>query len=107
MPPIDVETMSAEIKPPAVDDNMRTSTGGRCGFGVSAPLLIRASSMPFSGVFKSGSAIMPKLVKLVGPSLTLAEQLSPFFARSAAASSVHLRVLLYVFTSASVAKCCC
>ena len=76
-----VEAVLADNKPPVVDDSMRTSTGGRCGFGASASLLIKASSMHFSGANKRGSAIIPKLVKLIGPLSTLAEELSPFFAR--------------------------
>ena len=60
--------------------------------------------MHFSEVTKSGSVIMPKLVKHVKPSSTLAEELSLFFARSAAPSSVRLRVLVSGSTSASVAK---
>ena len=34
---IAVGTVPAGSKPPAADDSMRTSTGGRCGFGASAP----------------------------------------------------------------------
>ena len=58
-------------KPPAVDDSVRTS---RCGFGASAPSLTRASLMHYSAA--GGSAVLPKLVKLVGPSSSLAEELS-------------------------------
>ena len=41
----DVEAVSAGIKP---DDSMRISTGGKCDFSASAPLLTRASPMHFS-----------------------------------------------------------
>ena len=58
--------------------------------------------MHFSGA--GGSAIMPKLDKLVGPSSTLAKELSLFVTRSAAASSVRLRVLVSGSTSASLAR---
>ena len=63
------------IKPPLADDSMRTSTGGRHGFGASALLLTKASLTGFPGA--KGTVIMPKLIKLVGPSLTTAEELSP------------------------------
>ena len=39
--------MSAGSKPPAAVDSMHTSTGGRCSFGTSAPLLTRAPRMHF------------------------------------------------------------
>ena len=102
-----VGVVPAGSKPPEADDSMRTSTGGRCGFGASAPLLSRAAHMYFLGAIKRGSAIMPKLINFVGPSSTLAEELSPFINRSAAASSVRLRVLVYGSTSASVARLGC
>ena len=69
---IAVKAMPAGGKPPAVDGSMRTFTGGRCGFGASVPSLTRASPMHFSGAVKNDSAIMPKLVKHVGPSSTVA-----------------------------------
>ena len=95
-----VEAVPAGSKPPAADGSMRTSTGGKCGFGTSAPSLTRASLVHFSGAIKRGSAIMPTLVKLVRPSSTIiAEELSPLFTRSAAASSVRFRIFLYVATS--------
>ena len=56
---------------------------------------------------KRGSAIMPELVKLVGPSLTLAEELSPCFARSAAVLCVRLRVFVPEFPFASLARSGC
>ena len=100
---IAVEAVSADSKPPATDDSMRTSIGGRCSFAASAPLLTRASPMHFSGV--RVSAIVPKLVKLVGPSSTLAEELSPCFIRSAeAAPYVRLQVFVSGSTFASVAR---
>ena len=106
-----IEAVRAGSKPPAADDSIRTPMGGICGFGASAPLLIRAAPMHFSTA--EGSAIMPKLVKLVGPSSTFAEELSPLcFARFSAASFVRLRVFMPSSTSASVvrrgcrASCC-
>ena len=49
---------------------VRISTGERHGFGATAPLSTGASPTDVSGA--GGLAIMPKLVKLVGPSLALA-----------------------------------
>ena len=69
-----VEAVPVGIKPPAAGDSMRTSTCGKCGFGTSAPLLTRASPVHFPAATKRGFAIMSKLVKLVGPLLTLAEE---------------------------------
>ena len=46
------EAGPAGMKPPTVDDVLRTSTGGTFGFGASAPLLIRASPMHFAGATK-------------------------------------------------------
>ena len=94
-----VKAVLTSSKPPAVDDSVRTS---RCGFGDSAPSLTRASPMHYSAA--GGSAILPKLVKLVGPSSSLAEELSSFFTPYAAAPSVRLRVFSTVFASASVAR---
>ena len=37
------ETLPASGKPLAANISMRTSTGGRCGFGASVPTLTRAS----------------------------------------------------------------
>ena len=99
--------MSASSKPAAAV-GVRISTGERHGFDASAPLSTRTSQVYFPGA-KEGSAIMPKLVKLVGPSSTLAEELSPCFARSAAAPSVRLRVFcLFLRLSLwrGVAACC-
>ena len=50
-----VEAVLASSKPPPADDGMRTSSSGRYGFGASAPLLMRAPPMYFSGA--GGSAI--------------------------------------------------
>ena len=99
---IAVEAIPAGSKPSAADDSMRTSIVGRCGFDASATLLTRASPMHF--LEARGSAFMPKLVKLIGPSSTLAEKLSPFFTQSAGAPSVRLRVFIYISTAASVAR---
>ena len=68
---ITIESVPAGSKPPAADGSMRTFTGGGCGFGASTPWLSRMSPMHFSGSIKRGSAIVPKLVKLVGPLLIL------------------------------------
>ena len=102
-----VEAVPADSKPPAVDDSMRTSTGRKYDFGASAPLLTRTSPMHFYGA-KRGSVVRPKLAKHVWPSSTRSKELlSPCFARSAAASSVRLRVFVSGSTSASVARCRC
>ena len=69
-----VEVVSTSSKPPATGDSMRTFTGGRYGFGASALLLIRASPIHFPGA--GGSAILSKLVKLVGPSSARARDTS-------------------------------
>ena len=98
-----VEAVSAVIESPAVDDRMRISTGGKCGFDASAPLLTRASPMHFSGA-KRGLATLLNLVKLVGPSSTLAQELSPCFTQSAAAPSIRLRVFVSGSTPVSVAR---
>ena len=64
--------------------------------------------MHSAGANEKVSVIMPKLVKLVRPSSTQAEELSPCFVRSAAAAlSVRLRVFVFGSTSASVAKRSC
>ena len=97
-----VEAASASSKPPADDDNMRTSTGGKCRFSALVPSLIRASPMPFSEA--RGSAIYLKLVKLVGSSSTRADELSLYFFSSAAMPSVRSQVLVSGFSSASVTR---
>ena len=71
---IAVAAVSVGSKPPAAV-GVRISTGERHSFSASPPLSTRASSL---NIQRAGdSAIMPKLVKLVGPSSTLAEE---FFA---------------------------
>ena len=90
-----VEARPAGSRLPAADDSMLTSKGGKYGFGASAPSLTRASLMNFSGARRS-SAILSKLVELVGPSSTRAEGVSPRLARSSAVLSVRLRFLVSV-----------
>ena len=75
-----VKAMPAGSELPAADNSIRTSMGGRYGFDALAPLLTGALPMHFSGA--RGSAIMPKLVKLVGPSTTLKIEVFPVFTRS-------------------------
>ena len=76
--------------PPAAV-SVRISTGEIHGFGTSAPLSARASSLQRRA---GGSAVTRKLIQLIGPASTLfAKELSPCFAQSAVASSVRLRVL--------------
>ena len=83
-----VEAVPANSKPPTADGSIRTSSGGRYGFGVSVPSLTRASQIHFSGAERE-SAILPNLVEFVGPSSTRAEDVSPCFTRSATAPSVR------------------
>ena len=68
-----VKAVPSRSKPPAADGSMRTSSGGIYGFGAPAPSVTRASPMHFLGDERS-SAILPKLVKFVGPSWTQAEE---------------------------------
>ena len=75
-----VEAVPTGSELPAADNSIRTSMGGRYGFDSLAPLLTRALPIHFSGA--RGSAIMPKLVKLVGPPTTLKIEVFPFFTRS-------------------------
>ena len=75
-----VEAVPAGSELPAADNSMRTSIGRRYGVYALAPLLTRALPMHFSGA--RGSAIIPKLVKLVGPSTTLEIEVFTFFTRS-------------------------
>ena len=98
---IDVETIPAGIKPPAADNSMCIFTGEKWDFGVSVHLFTTASPMHFSGA-KRGSAIMPKLGKHVGPSMTLAEELSQCVARSVAAPFARLRVFVSVSTGSAI-----
>ena len=81
---IAVEAVLAGSKPP-VAVSVRISTGGRHDFGAAALLSTKTSYLRGRA---GGSAVMLKLVELVGPvSTLLAEQLSPCFARFAAVSS--------------------
>ena len=74
---IAVEAVPVGNRPPATV-SLRISTGERHGFGASAPLSIRTSSLQGRA---GGSAVMLKLDELVGPaSILFAEQLSPCFA---------------------------
>ena len=94
-----VKAVPAGSELPAAKNSIRTSIGGRYGFDALAPLLTRALPMHFSGA--RGSAIMPKLVKLVGPSTTLKIEVFPFFTRSRVLMSgsmydeLHAEVLLH------------
>ena len=94
-----VEAVPAGSKPPATI-SVCISKGERHGFGAAALLSAKASSL------QGRSAVLPKLVKLVGPISTfLAEELSPTCVASyAATSSVRLRVLVSGSTSAFVAR---
>ena len=93
-----VEAVPAGSELPAADNSMRTSMGGRYGVDALAPLLTRALPMHFSGA--RGSAIIPKLVKLVGLSTTLEIEVFPFFTRPRVLMSdsifdeLHAEVLL-------------
>ena len=98
-----VENVPAGSKPP-VTVGVRISTGEGHGFSALASLSTRPSSLNI-GRRVEGSAILPKLVKLVGSSSALAEELFPFITRSAAAPSVRLRALVSGSTSTSVVKC--
>ena len=99
-----VDVVPVGNRPSAADDSIHPSTGGKCGFGFSAPLLTKASPMHFSGA-RGGTAILTMLVKLIGPSSTLfIKELSPCFARSATASSVRLQVLMSGFASSSMVR---
>ena len=71
---IAVDAVPAGSKPLAAV-GVRISTGERHGFSSSAPFSTRASPL---NIGRAGSsAIMLKLVKLVEPSSTLAEELPP------------------------------
>ena len=84
-----VKVVPAGSKPPAALGE-RISKSERHGFGASAPLLTTTSSLRGRA---EGSAVMPKLVKLVGPASTLFADSSP-----------RLRVYLPVGPSTSVAR---
>ena len=74
---IDIEVVLAGSRPPAAV-SVRISAGERQGFGASVTLSTRTSSLRGRA---RGSAVMPKLVELVGPASTpFGEQLSPCFA---------------------------
>ena len=91
---IAVEAVPVGSKPPAVV-GVQIFTGERHGFDASAPLSTRASSLQRRA---GGSAIIPKLVKLVESPSTLTEELPPFFTRSAAdAPSRALASLIVIF----------
>ena len=98
-----VEAIPAGSKPPAAV-NVRISTGERQDFGAATPLSTTVSSLQR----RAGGSVesSPKLVRHIdGPASTLfAEQLYPCFVGSAAASSVRLRVLVSVGTSAFVIR---
>ena len=97
-----VEAVPASSKPPAVG-GVRTFIGERHSFGASAPLPNRASFL--QGGAGGSVESSPKLIRYIGSCLAGAEELlSPCFARSAAALSVSLRVLVSGLTSASMAK---
>ena len=99
---IAVGAVPADIKPPAADSIACAPPRVEdAAFGAPALSLTRASPTHFSGAIKRGSAIMPKLVKLVG---TLAEEISPVFSSSAGTPSVRLLFFVTVSSSASVAR---
>ena len=93
-----VEAVPTGSELPAADKSIRNSMGGRYGFDALAPLLTRALPMHFSGA--RGSVIMPKLAKLVVPSMTLKKEVFPFFTRlrvlmsSSMYDELHAEVLL-------------
>ena len=91
-----------DSKPPAVDVDVRISTGERHGFGASAPSPTRTSPLLIGRA--GGLTTLPKLVELVGPSTAGAEEISPCSSSAAAAPSVRLRAFLSVLTSAPVAR---
>ena len=100
---IGIEAVPASIMSPVVDDSMHTSSGRRYGFGASAPSFTKASPMHLLEA-ERGLAILPKLVKFVGPSSTRGEKVSPCLSSFSAAPSARLRVFMSVFTSASMAR---
>ena len=73
---IAAEAVSAGSRP-LVAVSVRISTGERLGFGALVPLSNKTSSLRGRA---GGSAVIPKLVELLGPAPTLfAEQLSSCF----------------------------
>ena len=102
MIPSAVEAVPVGGKPPTAV-GVRISTGERHGFGAAAPSSTRASSLEqrrVGGPVESS----PKLVRQIGSVLTCTEELSPLIPRSAPTSSIRLRVLMSVGTSASVTR---
>ena len=97
---IAVETVPAGSKPPAAV-RVRIFAGERHGFGAAAPLFTRASSFVQG---RAGGPVQssPKLVRHIGLVSTWGEELSPPMTRSAATSSIRLRVLVFVDTSADL-----
>ena len=90
--------MRANSKLLAGDYSMRTYTGKKCGFGASAPSLTRASPMHFF-LAREGLIMLLKLIKLVGPSSTGAEEISPCFSPffcNTLRTFASLRVYFYV-----------
>ena len=89
-------------KPPAAVGEC-ISTDGRHDLGDASPFSTRTSSLQGRS---GGSAIMPKLVEVFGPSQTIcAVQLSPCIAGTAeAAPSVRSRVFVFADPSASMVR---
>ena len=99
----DVKAVPADSKPPAAVD-VRISTSERHGFDAAASLSTMALSLQ-GGRARGSVESSPKLVRHIRSGSTFfAEQLSPCFVLSAAASSARWRVLVSVGTSASVAR---
>ena len=97
-----VEAVPVSRKPPMVVV-VRISPGERHGFHALAP------SSPGTSYLHIGNAAglvesSPKLVRRIGSRSTRAEEVSPCFARSAAAPSTRLRVFVSVVTSTSVVR---
>ena len=97
-----VEVVPTGSKPPATVC-VRISTGERHGSGAAAPLSTRASFLVqgrAGGPVKSS----PKLSRHIESVSIWAEHLTPFITRSAATSSVRLRVFSFDITAASMAR---
>ena len=97
-----IEAVLAGSKPPAAV-SVRISTGERHGFGAAAPLSARASFLQ-QEIARGSVGSSPKLVRHIGSGSTWAEELSPIITQFAVASSVHLRILVSGFSSASMAR---
>ena len=97
-----VNAVLAWSKPPAVV-RVRISAGERHVFGAVVPLSTRAPSLVQG---RAGGPVesSPKLLRHMGSVSTCAEELSPRIIRSAAPSSIRLRVLVSVGMSAFVAR---